>query len=154
MKRPSVVRQALIGLVKRGGSKLLQVAGFSGELIENVPVFQPQGFAAHIPAGSELILLPLGGASNRMIALLTKNTARELKEGEVLIFDGFGQEIHMTESGIKITGSVEIIDGGLKVAQSIKGQSVSDETGSMTEIRTVYNAHGGHSNGPASPQMI
>ena len=60
-KQAPIVRQAIIGTIKRTGNKALQVLGLSGELVDDVPLYQQVGFASWLPEDAEVIMLPMSG---------------------------------------------------------------------------------------------
>lgn len=145
-KASQTLRQAIIGTLKRTG-KRLQVLGFSGELIDDVPHYQHIGFASDLPKNSELVLLPLRGHSRSFVIIGSQGGAVkiEVNEGETVIYDQFGHEIRLTKTGIKITGDVEIT-GNLKATGN-----VSDVQGSMLAMRNAYNPHTHANDGNAPP---
>ena len=144
-KQEPVIRQALIGTIKRTGNKALQVLGLSGELVDDVPLYQQAGFASWLPKDAEVVMLPMGGkARNFVIVAGDDMAAIELAEGETVVYNQHGVELRLLKDKIKSNVSLEI-DGDIKATGD-----VSDKLGTMNQMRTVYNTHG-HGNMGAAP---
>ena len=154
-KAASQIRQTFLGLVARGGSKVLQLKGFSDETLQEVELIQQVGFSSYIPEGAKVVVLPLQGKTAKSVVVATTGGAVvvNVAKGETCIYDQFGHQVLLHENGIKMTGNVEII-GGLKVLENIESEGeVSDKTGSMQQMRVTYNIHLHGSSPPPSVQM-
>ncbi|WP_228202662.1 phage baseplate assembly protein [Acinetobacter baumannii] len=129
--------------VARGGSKVLQLTGLPEETLQEVEFFQQVGFSSYIPEGSRVVVLPLQGKTSRSIVIATTGgpIVINVSEGETCIYDQFGHSIWLKKDGIKMKGNVDV-DGYIKATEDI-----SDKTGSMQEMREVYNDHK-HGNSP------
>ncbi|ENX02645.1 hypothetical protein F900_01091 [Acinetobacter modestus] len=154
-KAGSQIRQTFLGIVARGGSKVLQLKGFTDETLQEVELIQQVGFNSHIPDSAKVVVIPLQGKTSKSVVIATTGGAVvvNVAEGETCIYDQFGHQVLLHESGIKMMGDVEII-GGLKVSENIESEKeVLDKTGSMQGMRDVYNEHL-HGNSPiANPKM-
>ncbi|QQC82991.1 phage baseplate assembly protein [Acinetobacter bereziniae] len=143
------VRQLFLGIVARSGSKTLQLRGFADETLQEIELYQHVGFNSHIPNDAKVVVVPLQGKTSKSIVIATTGGAVvvNVAEGETCIYDQFGHQVLLTESGIKIKGDTEI-EGELKVTKSIEAaQEVSDKKGSMQGMRDTYNPHV-HGNSP------
>lgn len=141
-KQAPITRQALIGTIKRTGNKALQVLGLSGELVDDVPLYQQVGFASWLPKDAEVVMLPMSGkARNFVIVAGNDAVAIELKEGETVVYNQHGVELRLTKDKIKSNVSLEV-DGDIKSTGD-----VTDKTGTMQTMRQVYNGHSHSSNG-------
>ena len=148
-KAASQIRQTFLGLVARGGSKVLQLKGFSDETLQEVELIQQVGFSSYIPEGAKVVVLPLQGKTAKSVVVATTGGAIlvNVADGETCIYDQFGHQVLLYKDGIKMMGNVEII-GGLKVSENIESKGeVSDITGSMQQMRVTYNIHT-HGNTP------
>lgn len=149
------IRQTFWGFVTRSGYNA-QVEGLEGEILEEIEIIQHVGFSSWIPDGSRVILLPINGKSSRSV-IVGSTKAQILvvaNEGETVIYDQFGHQILLTESGIKMKGDVEIVEGGLTVEKDIKSLAeISDKTGSMQQMRDIYNSHTNGNTPPPSQKM-
>ena len=148
-KAASQIRQTFLGLVARGGSKVLQLKGFSDETLQEVELIQQVGFSSYIPEGAKVVVLPLQGKTAKSVVIATTGGAIlvNVADGETCIYDQFGHQVLLYKDGIKMMGNVEII-GGLKVSENIESKGeVSDKTGSMQQMRVTYNIHT-HGNTP------
>lgn len=148
-KQAPIVRQAIIGTIKRTGNKALQVMGLSGELIDDVPLYQQAGFASWLPEDAEVILLPMSGkARNFVIVAGHDAVAIELGDGETVVYNQHGVELRLLKDKIKSNVSLEV-DGDI-----ISTGDVSDKAGSMQAMRGVYNGHGHSAEGTSPPTVI
>ena len=148
-KAASQIRQTFLGLVARGGSKVLQLKGFSDETLQEVELIQQVGFSSYIPEGAKVVVLPLQGKTAKSVVVATTGGAVvvNVAKGETCVYDQFGHQVLLYKDGIKIMGNVEI-NGGLKVLENIESEGeVSDKTGSMQQMRVTYNIHT-HGNTP------
>ncbi len=148
-KAASQIRQTFLGLVARGGSKVLQLKGFSDETLQEVELIQQVGFSSYIPEGAKVVVLPLQGKTAKSVVVATTGGAVvvNVAKGETCVYDQFGHQVLLYKDGIKMMGNVEII-GGLKVSENIESKGeVSDKTGSMQQMRVTYNIHT-HGNTP------
>ena len=148
-KAASQIRQTFLGLVARGGSKVLQLKGFSDETLQEVELIQQVGFSSYIPEGAKVVVLPLQGKTAKSVVVATTGGAVvvNVAKGETCVYDQFGHQVLLYKDGIKMMGNVEII-GGLKISENIESKGeVSDKTGSMQQMRVTYNIHT-HGNTP------
>ena len=154
-KAASQIRQTFLGLVARGGSKVLQLKGFSDETLQEVELIQQVGFSSYIPEGAKVVVLPLQGKTAKSVVVATTGGAIlvNVADGETCIYDQFGHQVLLYKDGIKMMGNVEII-GGLKVLENIESEGeVSDKTGSMQAMRDAYNPHT-HGNSPPPSALM
>ncbi len=144
-KQAPITRQALIGTIKRTGNKALQVLGLSGELVDDVPLYQQAGFAAWLPKDAEVVMLPMSGRARNFVIVAGRDAvAIELSEGETVVYNQHGVELRLLKGKIKSNVSLEV-DGDIKATGD-----VSDKAGTMQAMRQVYNTHG-HGNMGAAP---
>ena len=154
-KAASQIRQTFLGLVARGGSKVLQLKGFSDETLQEVELIQQVGFSSYIPKGAKVVVIPSQGKTAKSVVIATTGGAIlvNVADGETCIYDQFGHQVLLHENGIKMMGNVEII-GGLKVLENIESEGeVSDKTGSMQAMRDAYNPHT-HGNSPPPSALM
>lgn len=148
-KQAPVVRQAIIGTIKRTGNKALQVLGLSGELVDDVPLYQQVGFASWLPEDAEVVMLPMQGRARNFVIVAGQDAvAVELKEGETVVYNQHGVELRLLKDKIKSNVSLEV-DGDI-----ISTGDVSDKAGSMQVIRGVYNNHSHANMGAAPPSAL
>ena len=106
------IRQAFRGVLRgtRGGkgSQLAQVDGLAGEPLPDLELFQQFGFTSNPPAGTAVVVLPLGGRTSHGIIVATENGAYrigDLKPGETAIFNAFGDRFVFRDG--RIDGSTK-----------------------------------------------
>lgn len=150
------VRQLFLGIVARSGSKTLQLRGLADETLQEIELYQHVGFNSHIPNDARVVVVPLQGKTSKSIVVATTGGAVvvHVAEGETCIYDQFGHQVLLHKNGIKMIGDVEIVDGGLIVEKDIQSKTeISDKTGSMQEMRDVYNPHV-HGNSPQTSSKM
>jgi len=93
-------RAVLTALDTKPGVQLLQADGLAGEQLQAAEVFQHFGFTSAPPAGSQCIVLPLGGKSSHSIIVATEHGSyrvTSLKSGEVCVYNQSGAKITLKE---------------------------------------------------------
>lgn len=148
-KQAPIVRHAIIGTIKRTGNKALQVLGLSGELVDDVPLYQQVGFASWLPEDAEVVMLPMQGrARNFVIVSGNDAVVIELNDGETVVYNQHGVELRLLKDKIKSNVSLEV-DGDIKATGD-----VSDKAGSMQIMRGAYNIHGHTAEGTSPPTVL
>lgn len=114
--------RGVITLVQAAGAvQIVQADGLSGELVQDIELFQHYGYTSNPPRGTMAVIVPVGGKTSHGIVIATEHGNFRLKNlatGEVALYDDQGQKIHITRNGI-------VVDGGGK---PITVQNVSDST--------------------------
>ncbi|MDO4693038.1 MAG: phage baseplate assembly protein V [Eikenella sp.] len=94
------LRQAFRGKVRRtdsaGGVQRIQLEGLDGETVQDLEHAEQYGFTAHPPAGSDCVVVPLGGKTSHGIIVTTTNGAyriTNLQEGETAVYNIDGAKI-------------------------------------------------------------
>lgn len=94
------LRQAFRGQVRRtdagGGVQRIQLEGLDGETVQDLEHAEQYGFTAHPPAGSDCVVVPLGGKTSHGIIVTTTNGAYRitgLQEGETAVYNIDGAKI-------------------------------------------------------------
>lgn len=139
----SQIRQIFLGLVARGGSQSLQLTGVADEVLQEVELYQHVGFSSYIPENSKVVIVPLQGKTSRSIVVATTGGAVviNVNDGETCIYDQFGHSVWLKEDGTHIEGDL-FVNGRVQAKEDI-----SDQKGSMQEMRDAYNPHT-HGNSP------
>ena len=105
-------RAVLTAIDSSAPIQLIQADGLAGEQLQDNELMQHYGFTSAPPAGTQLVVLPIGGRTAHGIVIATEHTQYRLKalaNGEVALYDDLGQHIVLTRQGIVIKG------GGLPV---------------------------------------
>lgn len=152
------LRQTFLGIVARGGSKVLQLTGYADETLQNIELIQHVGFSSFVPKGAKVVVIPLQGKTSKSIVIATTGgtVTVDVGDGETCVYDQHGHTLWLKADGIHVGGGDLFVDeGDLRVSGSvIAGGDVSDKKGSMQSMRTTYNGHSGHGSGGApSSQM-
>ncbi|CAD9194021.1 phage baseplate assembly protein domain-containing protein [Acinetobacter bohemicus] len=140
------VRQTFLGVVARGGSKMLQLTGLADEVLDETELVQQVGFSSYIPEGCRVVVIPLQGKTSRSIVIATDGApiVIHVLEGETCIYDQFGHAVWLKEDGTHIKGGdLFVDDGNLYVTNG----DVIDQKSSMQEMRDTYSSHK-HGNSP------
>lgn len=151
------IRQAFIGVVARGGSKLLQLTGVADEVLDEVELIQQIGFSSYIPEGSRLVIIPLQGKTSRSIVVATDGApiVINVAEGETCIYDQFGNSVWLKEDGTHIKGNLYVDEGDVFVTDGsvTASEDVTDKKSSMQEMRDIYNDHNNGNTPPPTQKM-
>lgn len=160
-------RGVLKAVSDNSNAQLCQVSLLDGELKSNVERIQDYGITSVPPEGSLATVLFVGGdRSNGLIIAAEdrKIRVKGLKAGEIAIYTDEGDEIYLkrgneialktktmtvsAEAAVDITAPTITLNGAvnisetLNVTQNITGQAeVCDQTGNMTTIRSIFDAH-------------
>ncbi|MBR0653303.1 phage baseplate assembly protein V [Roseomonas terrae] len=84
------------------GTQRMQVTLLDGETRDAADRIQPYGLTSHAPAGSHVVVLNVGGQRDHPIIIGADNPdARptNLAAGEVMVWSGHGQRVHLREDG-------------------------------------------------------
>ncbi len=134
------IRQAFRGVLRgtRGGkgSQLAQVDGLAGEPLPDLELFQQFGFTSNPPAGTAVVVLPLGGRTSHGIIVATENGAYrigDLQPGETAIFNAFGDRFVFRDGRI---------DGTTKAFRlvALEGMEFDTPSAQFTGAVTVKDA--------------
>ncbi|MDF7676354.1 phage baseplate assembly protein V [Neisseriaceae bacterium ESL0693] len=96
-----------------------QVAGLADETLQNIEHLQQFGFTSNPPAGSEAIVLPLGGTTSHSVIVATEHASyriKALKSGEVAIYSQSGASITLKDNKII---EIDCDKLNIKAAQSV-----------------------------------
>ena len=101
------IRQAFRGRVARvksgGGVQKIQVEGLEGETVQDLEHAENFGFTSHPPAGSDCVVVPLGGKTSHGIIVTTTNGAYRitgLAEGETAVYNADGAKMVLKKGRI------------------------------------------------------
>lgn len=96
-------RAVLTALDTKPGVQLAQAGGLSGEKLQASELFQHFGFTSAPPAGTQCIVLPLGGKTAHSVIVATEAGAYRidgLKSGEVAVYNQSGAKIVLKEGKV------------------------------------------------------
>lgn len=134
----------------------------AGEPLQDVELFQQFGFTSAPPAGTQLILLPLGGRTSASVVVATEHGAYRLQlnaQGEAAMYNQWGDHVWLKQDGtaqvvsrlkVEIITPLTTMSGDLAVIGNITSQAnitavgeVADAGGTktMSGMRAVFNAH-------------
>lgn len=136
----NTVRQAFRGKVARvqagGGVQKIQVEGLDGETVQDLEHAENFGFTSNPPAGSDCVVVPLGGKTSHSIIVTTTNGAYRitgLSDGETAVYNADGAKIVLKKGRV-----IEIDCDKL----NIKAPSGVNITSEKVECSAVLTAQG------------
>ena len=101
------IRQAFrgkIARVKSGGKvQRAQIEGLDGETVQDLEHAENFGFTSNPPAGSDCVVVPLGGKTSHGIIVTTSNGAYRitgLAEGETAVYNAAGAKIILKQGRV------------------------------------------------------
>ncbi len=137
-------RAVLGGLNGKPGVQLAQGDALNGEKLEAAELFQQFGFTSGVPAGSELIVLPLGGKTAHSVIVATENGAYRVQVGggEVCVYNQWGAKITLKkEKIIEVDCDHFIVQAKEDVLMQTKSYTVQADAG--VTYQTPGLAYGG-----------
>ena len=125
------IRQAFRGKIARvkaaGGVQQIQVEGLEGETVQDLEHAENFGFTSNPPAGSDCVVVPLGGKTSHGIIVTTTNGAYRitgLKKGRII-------EIDCETLNIKAPGGVNIDASNVGCTAQITAEGQINGNGGM-----------------------
>ncbi|HCM2946910.1 TPA: phage baseplate assembly protein [Klebsiella quasipneumoniae subsp. similipneumoniae] len=160
------IRLAFRGRLTRVKSDLtiqqVQLKGLAGEQLQDAELFQHFGFTSCPPAGTQCIVLPIGGQTSHAIIIATENGAYRLQvaSGEVAIYSDEGAFVHIKKGRIVEVDcdeylvktkkyTVETEDYGVSASAGATfetpllkaSEQLSDGKSTLDEMRETYDDH-------------
>jgi phage baseplate assembly protein V len=146
-----MVKRAVVEIVN-DSSKLqtVQVTLLADEADDAVEHFQPYGLSARPPAGSEAIVLAVGGNTDHPVAVVVSDRRSRFKvgaNGETAIYTDKGNRVHAKEDGS--IAAVPELAGLVHLGADAAAQFVAlaaDVKARLDKIQADYDVHT-HSHG-------
>lgn len=97
-------RARLSSRSKGAAMQLVQAEGLAGETLQASELAQHFGFTSGPPAGTQLIVLPLGGSTAHSVIIATENGAYrvDVASGEACIYSQWGDKVHLKRERIEV----------------------------------------------------
>lgn len=114
----NMVRLGKVLLVKDGKTQSVQVLTANNEVVENVKYIETYGITSKPISGSETVIFNIqGNATNNVVLNIGNRELRfkELKDGEVCMYDTSGSRVHLRNGSIIDVVSKEIINAQSKI---------------------------------------
>ncbi|MBX3588800.1 MAG: phage baseplate assembly protein V [Ramlibacter sp.] len=154
------MRQAFRALVKvdqlERGIQLASGEGLDGEALKGLELFQQFGLTSVLPAGTQVIVVPLGGRTSHAVIVASEQPTYRLAldaAGEMAIYNQWGDYVWLKQDGqmkVKAATRVEIdaplvhLTGNLTVAGRV--DVVGDVVGEGVSL--PHHVHSGIAPGP------
>lgn len=147
-----------------GPVQTAQVRLSSIELRDATPVAYHYGFSARPPADTDVTVLFLGGDRSQGIVVATGNQkfrVKDLKEGEIVVYDDLGRKVTLGRDGIVVEGKDS--DVLVKTTAVVKIEApnieIRDTGETLVELATKrimekYNEHTHGGATPPTPQFV
>lgn len=141
------VRQAFRGKLNLVNSadniQKVQVSGLADETLQDVELMQQFGLTSVPPAGTQVVVLPMGGETTHSIVIATENGSfrvKNLKSGETAVYDESGSTIILKQGRL-----IEIDCDILKITATTKVEISSPvvETDRVFTAKGQINGNGG-----------
>ena len=144
----NTVRQGFRGKVARvqagGGVQKIQVEGLDGETVQDLEHAENFSFTSNPPAGSDCVVVPLGGKTSHGIIVTTTNGAYRitgLSDGETAVYNADGAkmvlkkgrviEIDCDKLNIKAPNGVNITSEKVECSAVLTAQGQINGNGGM-----------------------
>ncbi|HQR97570.1 MULTISPECIES: phage baseplate assembly protein V [unclassified Polaromonas] len=158
----SALRGFLHGINLAQRIQRVEAEGLAGEELPGLELMQQFGFTSAPPAGSQLIIIPLGGRTSASVVVATEHGAFRFKldnQGETAIYNQWGDLIHLRKDrSIRVVAALKVemetpllnVTGAIHAGQNITTDQsvvaavdVKDQGGakSMAGMRDIYNLH-------------
>lgn len=135
-----------------GATSTVQI-GFIGtarggqELRDGIPIMQTYGFASETIAGCDYAVGFLSGDKTKGVALASNDRRyrpASLKPGEAMMYDNLGNQVYLSQTGVKIIGveSITLTAGGHTLEISSAG---------IVMDGTTFGTHTHTSESPGTP---
>jgi len=148
-------RAVLTGLDTKPGVQLMQADGLSGEQLQASELMQHFGFTSAPPAGTQCIVLPLGGKSAHSVIVATECGAYRvtaLRSGEVAVYNQSGARIVLKDQRL-----IEIDCKDLRITAetsvTIDTQTLSANAAAHLDLRSPDLDLGGAAGTAGSARM-
>lgn len=129
----------------------VQVSGLADETLQDVEYMQHFGLTSVPPAGSQVVVIPLGGKTTHGIVIATENGSyrvKGLKNGEVALYDSSGSTIILKNNrvievecdtfsvkakNIKFSGEISQTNGDFSTSGEVSAKGTKLSTHKHTE---------------------
>ena len=147
-------RAVLGALNGKTAVQLAQGTALSGEKLEAVELFQHFGFTSGVTAGSERIVLTLGGKTAHSIIVATENGAYrvQVSAGEVCVYNQWGAKITLKKEKI-IEADCDHFVLKAKEDVSIQTKSYTVQAGAGVQYQTPNFSLGTSGGGSVTASM-
>lgn len=147
-----------------GAAQIAQVALSSIEKRDHTPMLTIYGLSSRPPVDSDVVVLFLGGDRSAGVGIASSNQThrlRDLKDGEIALYDDLKRKLHFTRDGLVIEGkehdiNIKTTKNVVVLVQQEIHMSADGETlrKVVTELfKDIYNTHTHSGGSPPTQQM-
>ncbi|MBS9777202.1 MAG: phage baseplate assembly protein [Gammaproteobacteria bacterium] len=150
----AAIRQAFRGVINRTNSstatQMSQVDGLADETVNDMEIMQHFGFTSNPPAGTDCVVIPLGGKTSHAVVVASENGEYRIKglpSGAVAVYDQSGSKIILKNDGtIDVFASKTTYHGDIHAT----GQITSEGDQIAGGVSQINHTHGGIKSGNSS----
>lgn len=136
--------RGILNVVKSAGDiQKVQVSALADETLQDVELMQHFGLTSVPPAGTEAVILPIGGRTTHGIVIATEHGAfrvKGLKSGEVAIYDQSGSTIILKSGKVVEINCDKLI---INASQKIELKTPLVETSQALTVQGRISGQGG-----------
>lgn len=144
-----LAQRAVVRSSADGGKALtLDLAVLARETLTGAERFAHFGFTSRPPAGSEVVVLCLGGNRDHPVVVADEDRRSrptgELEEGEACLWAVGGARVFVRSDGsVEIAASGTLfVDGDVEVTGNVTASGdLADAIGTLAALRAAYNVH-------------
>lgn len=128
-----------------GPVQILQLSLLDDETKDTTPNVQNYGFSGVPPAGTDVVVLCIGGERTNMVAIGSNNPSLRptgLQPGDVVMYDSRGRMVKITAAGILVeggsdpvqvhtTGDIDLSGANINVTGNLKVTGATTFTGTV-----------------------
>ncbi|NPD67308.1 hypothetical protein HN018_06935 [Lichenicola cladoniae] len=144
------VMRTTVAPIDSGPVQTVQAKSNSAQTRDNIPVTYHYGFSAHIPVGSDIIVLNVSGDGTKGMVISSAHQGsrpKNLTDGQVMLYDLTGSSVLMDGKG----GVVLTASGG---TVTINGKLVVTEDATIGGITFLAHEHSNGNDGNATGAPI
>lgn len=143
--------RGVINLVNSAdGIQKVQVSGLADETIADVEFMQQFGLTSVPPAGTQVVVIPMGGATTHSVVVATENGSfrvKNLKGGEVAVYDESGSSIVLRNGKLIEVSCDRFVlnckEYSVSATSSAKFETPTLETSAVLTAQGQINGNGG-----------
>lgn len=135
------LRGLLTGLQLTPKIQLASGEGLAGEQLDRVELMQQFGFTSAPPAGTQLIVLPLGGRSSAAVIVATEHGAYRFQldqAGEACLYNQWGDFVHL-----KADRTIHVVSQAKVLIETDQVQITAASSVTITTPQFTVDASGG-----------
>lgn len=164
----SAFRGVLRGLTLSTRVQRARFGGLAGEELADAELMQHFGFSSAVPAGADVIVLPVGGRTSQSVIIASELGAVRVQlgtEGETVIYSLWGDRVHLradrsiliqAAARVEVQAPLATFSGNVQIGGNLTVAGTTTSTGGVIGAGVTLQAHthsgvqpgGGNTGGP------